>query len=101
MCSGVALAAFTSVELCGWSRGWALCSTAGGPAFASPVITGRKSLELLPRLNAALTSGSETAPTNRPCNRLSHPLPSALSRSSREIFPAPVTNQAVGDLSEL
>lgn len=38
---------------------------------------------------------------NRPCNRLSHPLPSALSRSSREIFPAPVTNQAVGDLSEL
>lgn len=46
----VALAAFTSVELCAWSWGWALSSTAGGPACASPVITGRKSLKLLPRL---------------------------------------------------
>lgn len=101
MCSGVVIAPSTSVGLYAWSWGWALCSTA---AFASPVITGRKSRELMPLLNVVLTSacpGSKTAPTNRPCNRLSHTLPSAVSCSSRKIFPAPVANQAVGDLSEL
>lgn len=99
----MALAAFTSVDLCAWSQGW-LCAALLGDLPLPHLITGRESLELLPCLNVVQTSaspGSRTAPTNRPCNRLSHPLPSALSCSSRKIYPAPVTNQDMGDLSEL
>lgn len=111
-CQIVANIGFLSVQWCGFSclhicRAVCLVPRLGsvqhcwGSAFASSVITGRKSLALSPPLNAALTSGSKTAPTNRPCNRLSHPLSSALSCPSRKMFPAAVTNQAVGDLSEL
>lgn len=81
-----------------------LCAALLGDLPLPHLITGRKSLELLLHLNAALMPfcpGSSTAPTDRPCNRLSHPLPSASSCSSRKFFPAPVTNQGMGDLSEL
>lgn len=58
----------------------------------------------MPRLTAVLTSaclGSKTATTNIRCNRLSNILASAVTCSSKKNFPAPVTNQAVGDLSAL
>lgn len=56
------------------------------------------------RLNAVLTSarlGNKTAITNMWCNRLSNVLVPAVTSSSKKNFPSLVTNQAVGDLSEL
>lgn len=58
----------------------------------------------MPRLNAVLTSaclGNRTATTNVRHNRLSNILASAVSCSSKNEFPAPVINRAVGDLSKL
>lgn len=102
MCSCVIVAAFKSVNSAALSRGWPLSSTARRSAL--PVIIQRKLLKLMLHLNTVLTSaclGSKTATTNMRCNRLSNILASAVTCSSKKNFPAPVTNQAVGDLSEL
>lgn len=96
------VAAFKSVNSAGLSQGWPLSSTSWRSAL--PVIIRRKLLKLMPRLNAVLTSaclGSKTATINTRCNRLSNIRASAVTCSSKELFPALVTNQAVGDLSEL